>query len=89
MKAQVEQTETCRRAGVRDTRLASAANLQKLSCQKFRNNNIIYAAPTGIKIDCTSMILHVKSYALKYMISGISIRERIYKVKTRLPLRQP
>ena len=53
-----------------DTRLPSAANLQKQSCKKFRKNNIVYAAPTNIRIDFTSLISHVKSYALKYMIKG-------------------
>ena len=51
-----------------DTRLASAANLQKKIFPKFRNNNVVYAAPTDIWIDFTSMISQVKSYALKYMI---------------------
>ena len=66
-----------------DTRLASAANLQKNSCQKFRKNNIVYAAPTGISIDFTSMISHVKSFALKYMISGNFFSRVNLQVKTR------
>ena len=65
-----------------DTRLASAANLQKKSCQKFRKNNIVSAAPTGIRIDFTSMISHVKSYALKYMISGNFFSQANLQVKT-------
>ena len=47
--------------------VASTATLQKYSCQK---NNIVYAAPTDIRMDFTSVISHVKSYALKYVISG-------------------
>ena len=53
-----------------DTRLARAANLQKKIFPKFRKNNVVYAASTDIWIDFTSMISHVKSYALKYIISG-------------------
>ena len=53
------------------TQLASAQiYLQKNSCQKFRKNNVTYAAPTDIRIDFTSMISHVNSYAQKYMISA-------------------
>ena len=38
----------------------------------------LYAAPTGIR-----MILHVKSYALKYMISGNFFSQANLQVKTR------
>ena len=39
----------------------------KHSCQKFRKNNIVYAAPivTRIASDFISMISHVKSYVVK------------------------
>ena len=41
----------------------------------------LFAAPTGIR-----MILHVKSYALKYMISGNFSSQANLQVKTRQPL---
>ena len=66
-----------------DARLASAVNLQNNSCQKFRKNNIVYAAPTDIKIDFTFMISYVKSYALKYMILGNFFSQANLQVKTR------
>ena len=66
-----------------DTRLASAANLQKKFFPKFRKNNVVYAAPTDIWVDFTSMNSHVKSYALKYMISGNFFSQSSLKVKTR------
>ena len=58
-------------------------NLQNISCQKFRKNNIVYAAPTDIRIDFTYMISHVKSYALKHMISGNLFHnlKQIYKAQ--------
>ena len=65
-----------------DTQLASAANLQKICCQFFWKNNIVYAVPTDIRIDFTSMISHVKSYALKYMISGNFFSQANLQVKT-------
>ena len=65
-----------------DTQLASAANLHKISCQFFWKNNIVYAVQTGIRIDFTSMISHVKSYALKYMISGNFFSQANLQVKT-------
>ena len=55
----------------------------KNSCQKFRKNNIVYAAPTGIRIDFTSMNSHVKSYALKYRISGNFFSQSSLKVKNK------
>ena len=51
--------------------------------KKFAKNNIVYAAPTGIRIDFTSMISHVKSYELKYMISGNFFSQANLQVKTR------
>ena len=50
---------------------------------KFRKNNVVYAAPTDIWVDFTSMNSHVKSYALKYMISGNFFSQANLKVKTR------
>ena len=93
LEAQVEQTETCRRAGSENHREVPCEHAedpggfrfckwqrilnwparqicQKNTCQKFLKNNVVYASPTDIWIDFTSMISHVKSYALKYMISG-------------------
>ena len=66
-----------------DTLLASAANLQKKVLSKISQNNVVYAAPTDIRVDFTSMNSHVKSYALKYMISGNFFLQANLKVKTR------
>ena len=58
------------RLGARGCSIGQRGKFAKKFFPRFRKNNVVYAAPTDIWIDFTSMISHVKSYALKYMISG-------------------